>query len=465
MLLLKHYFMNNNNHLTTAPIPKLIRMIAIPASMGFFFNTMYNIVDTFYAGFISTTAIAALALSFPVFFVIIAMGSGISTGASALIANALGAGEEKKARDYAVQAITFSVIVSAFLTIMGLVLSPWLFRLLGASGEYLSDALSYMNVIFLGTVFFILTFVLNSTLTAQGDTKTFRNWLIIGFFLNIVFDPWFIYGGLGFPALGLPGVAWATVVIQVMGSIYMGLRAIKSGILCRECLKMLKPRVDYFRAIAGQGLPASLNMMTVALGVFIITYFVGKFGSAAVAAYGIATRLDQMAVLPTIGLNFATLTLIGQNNGAGEFERCRTVYRTALKYGLMLVTPGLIIVFILARQLIGFFSHDTAVIGIGVGYLRISVFVYWAYAILYIVVSALQGLKKPLFAVWIGVYRQIAAPVLIFYIFINIFGWKIFGIWWGVFFVNWTASAVSLWYARKSLNALDRPEKPIDAVL
>ena len=104
--------MANENDLIKKPIPGLIRKIAWPASVGFFFSTMYNVVDTFYAGLISTQALAALSLSFPVFFVIVAMGSGVSVGATALIANALGAGEKKKAKLFTAQSISFGFMVS-----------------------------------------------------------------------------------------------------------------------------------------------------------------------------------------------------------------------------------------------------------------------------------------------------------------------------------------------------------------
>ncbi|MEN8244908.1 MAG: MATE family efflux transporter [Thermodesulfobacteriota bacterium] len=112
--------MQKDNGLTTQPIPRLIAKLAIPASIGMFFNTMYNVVDTWFSGLISTEAIAALSLSFPVFFVILAIGFGISTGTTALIANALGAGDENEAQLYAVQSVSFTIILSLLLSMLGL---------------------------------------------------------------------------------------------------------------------------------------------------------------------------------------------------------------------------------------------------------------------------------------------------------------------------------------------------------
>ena len=256
-------------------------------------------------------------------------------------------------------------------------------------------------------MFFSLTFVLNAILTAQGDTKSFRNVLIIGFFLNLIFDPWFIYGGLGLPAMGLTGVAWATILIQLFSTLFMGIRVIRSGLICRDCWAMFVPRRHYFLEIARQGFPASLNTMTIAIGIFIITWFLSKYGQTAVAAYGIATRVDQIALLPIMGLTTATLTLVGQNNGAAQYHRCREAYRKALLYGILVTTVSMIIVFFFPHAIMQIFTEDAAVLDIGTFYLRISAFIYWAYIILFVAVAALQGLKRPLYAIWIGLYRQI----------------------------------------------------------
>ncbi len=430
--------------LTTGHIPTLIKKIAIPASVGFFFHTMYNVVDTYYAGFISTEALAALSLSFPLFFIILAMSSGVSTGTTALISNALGEGDKEKAKDYAAQAVSFGVLLSIVLTIAGIAASPPLARLLGASGNYLHITLSYINVIFYGTITFVLIQVFNSSLVAMGDTKKLRNYLILGFFLNLVLDPWFLFGGFGLPSLGFEGIALATIIIQLLGAIYIGWNAVKLGMLSGDFWKRMIPKKRFYRDIMYQGLPASLNMMTVAIGIFVITYFVSWFGQNGVAAYGIAVRIEQIALLPTVGLHIAALSIVGQNNGAKKFGRIAETYKKTIIYGICAVTIGYLFVVFFARQLIQLFTAEAEVVALGIQYLHIALFISWSYVLLFVTVSTLQGMKRPMYAVWIGAYRQIVAPLIIYYVLALALGLS--GIWLGILIVSWSAALVTVGY-------------------
>jgi putative MATE family efflux protein len=440
--------------LTSAPIPVLIRRLAIPAGTGFFFNTMFNVVDIWYGGRLSTTALAAMSLSFPVFFILLAIGTGVSTGATALIGNALGRGERDEARQYVLQALSFALLHALALSALGLAFLPRIFMFMGARGEYLSLALNYMNVIFSGASFFLLNFVMSAILNSHGTTIPYRNFLITGFFLNLALDPWFMYGGLGIPAMGLSGIAFATILIQCMGNFYLFSRLSRTGAVESFTLRELRPRWRYYRELFGQGLPAAMNMMTVSLGIFVITWFVGKFGQEAVAAYGIATRVEQIALLPVMGLNISTLALSAQNYGADRIDRIRTVLAVSLRYGFMLAISGTVGALLFTSELMHFFSKDPAVVAVGIRFLRIEAFVFPAYVLLYICTSAMQGIKRPTFALWIGLYRQIAGPFLVFHFLTTVLGWGIMGIWWGIFAVTWSAAAIVVIYVTWIINKL-----------
>ncbi|BCS54244.1 MATE family efflux transporter [Geobacter sp. SVR] len=452
--------MNNFSELTTDPIPVLIRRLAIPAGTGFFFNTMFNVVDIWYGGRLSTTALAAMSLSFPVFFILLSIGAGVSTGTTALIGHALGRNDHETARIYILQALSFALLNALFLTALGISFSPEIFMFMGAREEYLALALSYIDVVFAGAPFFMLNFVMSAILNAHGNTATYRNFLICGFLLNLLLDPWFMYGGFGLPALGLPGVALSTVAIQCLGNFYLFNRLSRTEAIPSFTLRELRPQWNYYRNLFGQGFPAAMNMMTVTLGIFIITWFVGRYGQEAVAAYGIGTRIEQIALLPVMGLNISTLALTAQNFGAGQIGRVRQVLVLSLRYGFVLALSGTAAALIFTGELMRLFSSDEKVVAIGIRFLRVEAWVFPAYVLLYICVAAMQGIQRPSLALWIGLYRQIAAPAAAFPLLTVSVGMGIIGIWWGIFSVTWSAALFVVFYVTRVLKMLEKEIVP-----
>jgi putative MATE family efflux protein len=297
----------------------------------------------------------------------------------------------------------------------------------------------------------MLVYMGNAILNALGDTRTFRNYLIVAALLNVGLDPWFMFGGLGVPALGVRGIALATILVQLGGVVYMGWRTWRTGVLLRASGAMWRPQLAVYREIAGQAIPASLNMMTVSLGIFVITYFLGRFGRQAVAAYGVATRVEQIALLPTIGLNVATLALAAQNGGAGKLDRVAETVRSALRHGAAVMALAALGIFFGARPLMAFFTDDAAVVAIGAPYLRIAAWVEFAYVVLYVNTSALQGLKRPAFALWIGVYRQLIAPLTAFFLVTEVWHLGLVGIWWSIFAITWSAAIIAMLYAMRTV--------------
>ena len=213
--------MSKNIQLTKDPIWTLLRKVTIPASTGSLFQTFYNLVDTWFAGKISADAIAAIAKSFPIYFVIIAVGVGIGAATNSTIGNLIGEKNIKKASLFIAQSVIFAVIISIIVTLFGLNLSNFFLSLMGSNLESILLTREYLDIIFYGTFIVMIQISLNGTLNAQGDTKSYRNVLIFSFFLNIFLNPLFIFGYGFIPAFGISGLAIATVISQLLGLIYL----------------------------------------------------------------------------------------------------------------------------------------------------------------------------------------------------------------------------------------------------
>jgi len=194
----------------------LVRKLAIPASVGTLFQTLYNIVDTFYAGKISPDALSALSKSFPIYFIIIAASIGVTVAGTSLIANSIGEKNEKKVLYYFTHIIFYGIAISIIISLFGLNYSKNIFYIMGSTKEVTDLGLQYTNIIFYGSIIFISVVSLNSLLHAEGDTKTYRNVLILSFFLNIILNPVFIFGFLFIPAMGVKGIGISTLISQLL---------------------------------------------------------------------------------------------------------------------------------------------------------------------------------------------------------------------------------------------------------
>lgn len=444
-------------NLTSDPIPRLLRKIAIPASLGFFFNTMFNVVDTYYAGQLSTDSLAALSLSFPMFFILLSVGIGILSGSAALISNSLGAGETERAVRFQMQAITLAVIITIVLAIPLYLSLPALFRFFGAEGAVLDGGLRYMRVIAAGAVVMVLANTLNAGLQARGDTRTFRNMLIVISVLNIALDPVLMFGWAPggrqiVPRLEEAGTALATILLYSGGALYLFTRARRAGSFEGASIAWLIPHRTYMRELIGQSAPASLNYMIMTLGSFVINFYISRFGRDPVAAYGAGLRIEQIALLPMLGINTALATLTGQNNGAGRIDRIREALTTALRYGLIVMAVILPVVLLAAPFLLGLFTDTEAVIRIGRTYLYIQGVTFFSYVLINLANSIVQGLKRPVMIMWVSLYRQVAAPFVVFPLLAFTAGLEETGVFWGIAAINWSAAIASVWWARRKLD-------------
>lgn len=442
--------------LTQGNIKAQLKKLSIPASIGFFFHTMYNVTDTYFAGQISTQALSALTLSFSLFFMMIAVAGGMSEAVTALVGNALGKKDRTTAAHIALNALLFGFFLSFVLTIIGVICTPYLMSILGAEGAYLQESLDYINVILYGSVFFVFAFFINALLNAVGDMVSFRNVLIFSAFLNVVLDYWFVYGGLGIQPLGVSGISMATVITELITAFYLFYKLTKTPLL--DGYQEFSFDTAVFKALITQGFPPSINMVMMATGIFIITYFAAPYGQEVVAAFGIGMRIEQIILMPTIGLNVAVLAIVAQNNGAKQFERIAQTVKTSLYYGGLISLVGMVALLIGAEQFMQFFTQDVKVIEAGALYLRVEAFILFAFVVIFVHLAMLQGIERPGFIFYISIFRQVVAPMVLLGL-LSFLGLEVVWIWIGIASIVTFSAFVTWKYSRTKLNEVLKREE------
>ena len=438
-------------NILTDDVKILIRKLAIPASVGTLFQTLYNIVDTFFAGKISPEALSALAKSFPIYFILIASSIGITVAGTSLIGNSIGEKNQKKASTYFSQLIIFSLILTLFITYIGLTYSDNVFILMGSSEEVKNLGLDYTNIIFYGSFLFIVVVALNSLLHAEGDTKTYRNALIIAFLLNIFLNPILIFGFWFIPAFGMKGIGIATLIAQLVSLIIIFNKVLKSRLIKDLIINNFIPKIYYFKNIFFQSMPIIISICGYSVASAIVFKYAGLSGEYAAAGYGAGTRIEQVVLLPILGINTAIITIIAQNFGAKNILRIKQTYITAIKYAFIIMIISSLFVYFLAEIITGLFSNDLNVIEFGKLYLQISAFVLPAYPIFFLSNGFFMALKKSENALVANIFRNVIFPFLVFYtaIYYNSDFANFFWLW---VFYNWIFSLSYLGYTLFYLN-------------
>ena len=441
--------MSTSLRLTKDPIWYLLKKVTIPASVGSLFQTFYNLVDTWFAGKISPEAISAIAKSFPLYFIIIAIGVGVGASTNSLIGNSIGSKKVKVASLYVSQSIVFAVFISILVTLFGLNTSDFFLSVMGSNAESIALTREYLDIIFYGTIIVMVQISLNGTLNAQGDTKSYRNVLIVSFFLNIFLNPLFIFGYGFVPAFGISGLAIATVISQLLGLIYLIYKVNACALKKYLTLECYIPKFKLIHELATQAFPIMFSMLFIGIGIFNILYFIGKFGDLATAGYGAALRIEQVFLLPVIGLNTAVLSIGGQNFGAKKIDRIKELYSKALLFGSTFMSVAGVIIYTNSIFLVSLFTDDPVAIKHGSIYLQIAALIGPVYPVFFISSAIFQAIKKPIYSLYMSILRLTAIPFLALWYVINIKGGEYADIFYTILVTNWVMGILAVLFIAK----------------
>jgi putative MATE family efflux protein len=451
--------------LTQGPIFKHIMRMAIPMMIGMTAHMVVNIVDGIYAGRLGTQeSLAVLNFGFPFFYLFFAVLNGIGSGLSSNLARTIGAKKWDDAKNTLSQTIWFCLLAFAVFMLIYPWILPAYLRYQGATPEASILTKQYLNMLFLGLPFTIVATMLGSSLRAEGNTRTLMNAMMIGTLANVILAPFIIYSdftflGMQWHGLGLSvtGAGIATSSSGILSCLLIGLHIFRGkSLISFRWIPDMKDLVG-FKDSLRVGFPSILSQTLIGLNLAIMTHLAKPFGESAVAAIGIASRLDILSVFPALAIMVAVVSLVGQNFGAGAYARVRETIRVGLISAFVFLAAIGILVFTFKAALIGFFKPEWATVPSASHYLTLLSFGYGFVGLSLVSSGAFQGMGRGTPFLFITLLRLILISFPLALILGHSFGEK------GLHFAPPIASIVtgilaSTWVLRVSSQLKPKPE-------
>lgn len=428
--------------------------MTIPMIWGIMAVVTVSVTDTFFVGQLGTLPLAAMGFVFPVAMVMFALGIGLSAGTASIIARTVGGADREQVRRLTTDALTLSFIISVGFVAVGIATIEPVFRLLGAGDDTLPLITAYMIPTYISIVFLIVPMAGNSVIRACGDAKWPAAIMIGSAVINAVLDPILIFGLLGMPRMEIAGAAWATLISRLF--ILFGVFAI---LHFRERLIVkLWPGLTVFmssaRKVLHVAIPAAMNQMLNPLAVAILTAMVATFGTGAVAAFGVATRIEGFALVLLYALSAAIGPVSGQNWGAGQPGRSREALILCFRFCVIFGIGSATIVVVAAPYITPWFNPDPAISGLSSTYLRVVVWSYTFHGAVMMAVAFFNSIGKPGPSLSLTVFRMAVLMVPLAYVGSHLFG--IEGIFWAIALSNLCSGIIAIIWSIRVCNRATR---------
>jgi putative MATE family efflux protein len=387
------------------PVRRTLFQMAFPMLAGTLAMNTYNLVDTWYVSRLGTLSLAAMGLTFPVvsFFTFIA--AGIGTGVTTLTSHALGRKDFASASKMITHGFLFILALSLFLAVFGALTVAPIFTPLGADAQTLPLVMRYMKTWYFGAIFMAFPMMGNGILIALGESRMASLFMLTGAVLNVVFDPIFIFGWLGMPALGIQGAALATVLAQAVTSYWLFYLLSKKYGLLKIKLPNLGEFFATLKEILKFAIPGSISMMLMPISVAVLTALISQHGHVAVAAVSAASRVEMFAFVVPMSLGMSLVPFISQNFGADRIDRVHEARQLSIQFALIYGLMIALIFFFTAPWLARLFTKDPEVLRLFSLYVRTVAFGYGMMEVHRYCGFVLTGIHRPVLATLLNMIR------------------------------------------------------------
>ncbi|MGL0817777.1 MATE family efflux transporter [Vibrio vulnificus] len=386
--------MLDKHGLLSAPIAETLRKMTVPMIFGMVAILMFNLVDTFFISLLGTEALAAISYTFPVTFAVNCITMGIGVGLSTSIGRLLGQGEAHQAARFTTHGLLLAVVLVALASTLGFFTVTPLFTLLGAKEELIPLIGQYMHVWYLTIPLLVIPMAGNSAIRATGDTKTPAKIMMLAGLINGVLDPLLIFGIGPFPELGIQGAAIASALSwlgALIGSFYVLIK--RERLLGLPQWQRLK---EDWQQILKVGTPATLSNAMNPLSGAILMMMLSSHGTAAVAAYGAAQRIESILILVLMALTSALTPFMAQNFGAKNPQRAFQGLFVSMRFSVLFQGLVFLMMVPLSIPLAALFSQEQAVRDLLWHYLLVVPISYGFLGIVMMLVSGLNAMHQPL---------------------------------------------------------------------
>ncbi|WP_305369879.1 MATE family efflux transporter [Photobacterium leiognathi] len=378
--------------LLSDPIPDALSRLAVPMLFGMIAILMFNLVDTFFISLLGTNALAAVSFTFPVTFGLNCITMGMSVGISTSIGRLLGSGDTQSAARLTTHGLLLAVILMMLGSSLGFFTIDPLFTLMGASPDLLPIIHEYMTVWYIAIPLLVIPMTGNSAIRATGDAKSPAKIMIMAGLINGILDPLLIFGYGPFPELGVKGAAISSGIswaVALTASLYLLHR--REKLLTVPVFRKLK--ADW-QQILQIGAPAGLSNALNPLSSALLMTLLAAQGTASVAAFGAAIRIESILVIGMMALGSSLMPFMAQNLGANQPERAFKALFTAMRFAILFQLLIFIAMVPLSMPLASLFSQDTTVQAQLWHYLLVVPASYGLQAVCMLLISALNALHK-----------------------------------------------------------------------
>lgn len=394
-------------NLTDGPVGKQLFTMTVPMVWALVAMMGFAALDTLIISYLGPAQLAAVGFAFPVIFVTSAFALGLSVGVASIVARSMGAGREEEVRQVTTDALLLGVLVSLVLVVLGIWAIDPLFTALGATPEVMPYIHTYMTIAMIGIPFWMLPMIGGGAIRATGDTKFPSRIMIISVAINAVLSPILVFGWLGAPRLEIAGAPIASIIartVMLIATHYAMRRRHLLAPLSFDRERLMKS----WRACMAIGLPATGNNAIIPMTVTLITGVIAQYGPEAVAAFGVASRIESVMMVAPMALSGTIGPFVGQNIGAGRKDRVIEAMQVSFRF-CILVGLGLAAFLALIGPSLGrAFGESARVAEVTALYFWIVPLCYGLWGVNAVGVGMFNALGRPMPAVVLTLVRMLA---------------------------------------------------------